>query len=375
MAAPLTLTAVGDVMVKRDDPRSAFELVRPVLAAADITFGNCESTYSSVGSANPATRGVVRAEPSQVEGIAWAGFDVMSFANNHHLDAGYEAFFETLDHLHTHGVLTCGAGKDLDQAREPAIVERDGTKVAFLAYSTILFPGYEARPGKPGCTPISIITDYAMSEIGQPGCEAVVTTVVHPSSLRVLREDIARARKRADVVVVSVHWGIHFAPVEVAQYESELGRAAIDAGADLVLGHHQHILKAIEVYRGKVIFHGLANFVMDVYMKALAGNPGVKDMQRHFPEYAVRYREDYPTYPFHPEARRTVIARATIEDKKITSAGFIPCLINPSGQPEPLRPGDPRFDEVSAYQQRITKEAGFGTAFQAGEEDVVIVTS
>ena len=108
-----------------------------------------------------------------------------------------------------------GAGKDLDQAREPAIVERDGTKVAFLAYSTILFPGYEARPGKPGCTPISIITDYAMSEIEQPGCEAVVTTVVHPSSLRVLREDIARAREHANIVVVSVHWGIHFTPVEV----------------------------------------------------------------------------------------------------------------------------------------------------------------
>src|SRR6266851_4429486 len=177
----------------------------------------------------------------------WAGFDIMSFANNPHRDAGYEAFFETLDHLHAHGIATCGAGEDLGQAREPAIVERDGTKVAFLGYSTILFPGYEARPGKPGCTPISVITDYAMSEIEQPGCEAVVTTVVHPSSLQLLREDITRARERADIVVISVHWGIHFTPVEVAQYESELGRAAIDAGADLVLGHHQHILKAIEV--------------------------------------------------------------------------------------------------------------------------------
>src|ERR1700735_3123641 len=106
-------------MVKRDDPRSAFELARPVLAGAEITFGNCEAPYSSVGSANPATRGVVRADPGQVEGIAWAGFDVMSLANHHHLDAGYEAFFETLDHLHAHGIATCGAGKDLDQAREP----------------------------------------------------------------------------------------------------------------------------------------------------------------------------------------------------------------------------------------------------------------
>src|ERR1700758_2779566 len=127
-------------MVKRDDPRSAFELVRPVFAAADVTFGNCESTCSSVGSANPATRGVVRADPGQVEGIAWAGVDVMSFANNHHLDAGYEAFFETLDHLHAHGFATCGAGQDLAEAREPAVVDRNGTEVAFLAYSTILFP-------------------------------------------------------------------------------------------------------------------------------------------------------------------------------------------------------------------------------------------
>jgi poly-gamma-glutamate capsule biosynthesis protein CapA/YwtB (metallophosphatase superfamily) len=374
VAKRLTLTAVGDVMLKRDDPRTAFELVQPVFAAADINFGNCESTYSSTGSPNPATRGVVRADPNQVEGLEWAGFHVMSFANNHHLDAGYEAFFETLDHLHSHGIATCGAGKDLGAAREPAIVERDGTKVAFLGYSTILFPGYEARANKAGCTPITIITDYAMSEIEQPGCEAVVTTIVHPSSLQVLRADIARARELADVVVVSVHWGIHFTPVEVAQYESELGRAAIDAGADLVLGHHQHILKAVEVYCGKVIFHGLGNFVVDVYMKALADNPGVKDMQRHFPEYAVAYREDYPTYPFHPEARQTVVARAAIEDKKITEVGLIPCLINPTGQPEPLRPGDPRFDEVSSYLQRITKEAGFTTQFAVGE-DVVIVTS
>ena len=110
-------------------------------------------------------------------------------------------------------------------------------------------------------------------------------------------------------------------------------------------------------------------------MKALAGNPGVKDMQRHFPEYAVQYREDYPTYPFHPEARQTVIARATIEDKKITEVGFIPVLINPKGQPEPLQPGDPRFDEVSSYQQRISKEAGFATQFAVGDTDVVVVTN
>jgi hypothetical protein len=375
MAESLTLCAVGDVMVKRDEPETAFELVRPVLHGADITFGNCESTYAVAGSRNPATRGEVRADPKNVDGLSYAGFDVMSFANNHHLDAGYEAFFETLEHLYTKGIVTCGAGKDLDEARVPAIIERNGTRVAFLGYSCIMFPGYEARAGKPGCAPMNIITHYEQSEIEQPGCEARITTVVSPVSLAMLREDIARARERADIVVVTPHWGIHFTPVAVADYESELAHAAIDAGADLVLGHHQHILKAIEVYRGKAIFHGLANFVMDVYMSEHATNPGIKDMQRHFPEYAVGYREGYPTYPFHPESRQTVIARATIDGKRITSVSFVPCLINPAGQPEPLRSGDARFAEVAEYQERITKQAGFATTFQARADDVLVVLS
>ena len=373
MTRALTLCAVGDVMVKRDEPETAFALVRPVFADADITFGNCESTYAATGSRNPATRGEVRADPKNVDGLAYAGFDVMSFANNHHLDAGYEAFFETLDHLHDKGIVTCGAGKDLDAARQPAVVERDGTRVAFLGYSCIMFPGYEARPGKPGCAPMNIITHYEMSEIEQPGSEARITTVVSPESLAVLREDIARARESADIVVVTPHWGIHFTPVAVAGYESELAYAAIDAGADIVLGHHQHILKAIEVYKGKAIFHGLANFVMDVYMSEHSGNPGIKDMQRNFPEYAVGYRDGYPSYPFHPESRQTVIAKATIEDNRVTSVSFVPCLINPQGQPEPLRAGDRRFDEVAEYQQRITKEAGFTTSFRARADDVLVV--
>ena len=375
MGKRLTLCGVGDVMVKRDKPESAFELSRPILQAADFTFGNCESTYASSGSPNPATRGVVRADPRNVDGLTYAGFDVMSFANNHHLDAGYEAFFETLEHLHGNGIQTCGAGQDLDEARQPAIVERDGTRVAFLGYSTIMFPGYEARPGKPGCAPMNILTHYAQSEIEQPGCEARVTTVVAPDALRMLREDIERAKAQADVVVVTPHWGIHFTPVEVSAYESELGRAAIDFGADLVLGHHQHILKGIEVYKGKAIFHGLANFVLDVYMGEHANNPGVKDMQRHFPEYAIGPREGYPSYPFHPEARQTVIAKAIIEDKQIVSVSFIPCLINTEGQPEPLKSGDSRFDDVSDYQQRISKQVGFDTTFQPGEDEVLVVVN
>lgn len=374
MSSRTVIMGVGDIMVSRDDPPTAFTLVKPLFDSADIVFGNCESVYATTGSRNPATRGEVRGEPSNVAGLAYAGFDIMSLANNHTLDSGYEAFFETKDHLTEHGIATCGAGKDLEQSRRPVVVDHDGTKVAFLAYSTVMFPGYESALGKPGCTQINVFTHYTMSEIEQPGCEAKVATVVDPASLRMLREDVERAREIADIVVVTPHWGIHFTPVEIADYETELAHRAIDYGADLVLGHHQHILKGIQVYKGKVIFHGLGNFVMDVAQTRLSG-PGVKAMQANNPTYAVGNYPDYPTYPFHPEARQTVVAKAVVEDRSITAVSFVPCLINQGGQPEPLRDGDPRFDEVAQYQQLISKEAGFETNFAPAGDEVLVTGS
>lgn len=373
MTTAVTIRAVGDIILDRDDPRTAFELCQPVLSGADITFGNCESNYAEHGSPNPATRGVVWSSPKQVGGLAWAGFNVMSFANNHHMDAGYDGFFETMEHLHEHGIQTCGAGADLSKARTPAIVERSGTKVAFLGYSSILFPGYEARDGKPGCVPLRVATHYSMTEVEQPGCPPRVRTWVERDSLADLREDIARAREQADVVIVTPHWGLHFTPVVVADYESEFGRAAIDAGADLVIGHHQHILKGIEVYRGHTIFHGLGNFVMDIHLETVTNNPGVADMKRHNPEYAITYYPEYPTYPYHPEARQTVIAEAVVDRGHVVSTSFRPCYIDSSGRPEPLDASDPRFAQVAEYQERISREAGFDTKFERAGDEVVIL--
>jgi poly-gamma-glutamate synthesis protein (capsule biosynthesis protein) len=368
------ICAVGDVALNRPEPRSALAAARPVLAAADITFGNCESTYAVACAPNPVTHGVVRADPGQLDAVRWAGFGVMSFANNHHLDAGYDAFFETLGHLRERGIATCGAGPDLRAASAPALIERDGTTYAFLAYSAILFPGYAAAAGKPGAAPLEVTTHYEMTEIEQPGCAARVTTTVTPATLARLRHDVLRAREAADVVVVSAHWGTHFIPVAIADYESQFGRAAIDAGADLVLGHHQHILKAVEVYRGKVIFHGLGNFVMDVDLSEHAGSPGLEAMRAHYGDYGVNFYPDYPTYPFHPDTRRTVIAKARVDDGAVTAVSVLPCLIDPAGQPVPLEPGDPRFDDVVRYQQEVTAQAGLSTAFaeRAGELHILL---
>jgi poly-gamma-glutamate capsule biosynthesis protein CapA/YwtB (metallophosphatase superfamily) len=368
----VTVCAVGDVMVNRDEPGTAFELARPVFAAGDITFGNCESTYAEHGSRNPAARGEVRAHPSNVAGLRHAGFHVMSFANNHHLDAGYEAFMRTLEVLHEQGIATCGAGGNLAEARQPAIIERNGTRIAFLGYSSILFPGYEASAKAAGCAPLRVHTYYRQIETEQPGSHPYIVTVPDEGDVRTLKEDIAAAKESADVVVFTPHWGLHFTPVAVAPYERELARIAIDAGADIVLGHHQHILKGVDVYDGKVIFHGLGNFVMDVHMHAHAGHEALREMQDQYPEFAVGYREDYPTYPFHPLARRTVIARFTVERGAIARVGFVPCYINPTGQPEPLSADHARFGEVVDYVREISRGAGFETRFEPDGGGVVV---
>jgi poly-gamma-glutamate capsule biosynthesis protein CapA/YwtB (metallophosphatase superfamily) len=370
----VTVLSVGDVMINRDHPESIFDLAKPVFAGSDVRFGNCESTYSESGSRNPITRGEVRADPRNVDALAYLGFDVMTFANNHHLDAGYQAFTRTLEVLHERGIATCGAGENLDAAREPAIVERGGSRIAFLGYSSILFPGYAATANAAGAAPLRVHTYYRQIEIEQPESLPSIETSFDLDDVQHLQEDIARARDRADVVVVAPHWGIHFTPVVIAEYERKLARIAIDAGADIILGCHQHILKGIEVYRGKAIFYGLGNFAMDVPMTEHQKNASLQEMQGRYPEHAVGYREDYPTYPFHPLARRSGIARFEVKGRKITRVGFLPCYINPSGQPEPLSPGHDRFEEVVGYVEEITAAAGLSTEFQRDGSELLVLS-
>jgi poly-gamma-glutamate synthesis protein (capsule biosynthesis protein) len=172
--------------------------------------------------------------------------------------------------------------------------------------------------------------------------------------------------------VVTPHWGLHFVPGTIAEYETEVAHAAIDAGADLVLGCHQHVVKPIQIYRGKPIFHGLGNFVLDVDMPAHADSPALREMQELYPGYSVAYQPDYPTYPFHATARRTMIARFRVEDGTITEAGYLPCLINRQGQPAPLAADDPVHDEIFRHIVEITEAAGFAVPMHRDGDSVVV---
>jgi poly-gamma-glutamate synthesis protein (capsule biosynthesis protein) len=157
-------------------------------------------------------------------------------------------------------------------------------------------------------------------------------------------------------------------------YEKQVARAAVDAGADLIVSHHAHILRGIEVYKGKPIYHGLGNFV--TVTQALSTR-GVTDPTA----WALRRKQLFgfepdpntPEYPFHPESRLTMLATLTIDDQGQATAGFVPCVINQRSQPEPVgREG--RGAEVLAYVERITREAGLNASFRwRGDGDEVAI--
>jgi poly-gamma-glutamate synthesis protein (capsule biosynthesis protein) len=173
--------------------------------------------------------------------------------------------------------------------------------------------------------------------------------------------------------VVALHKGVGHTPAVLAMYESPVARAAVDAGADVVVGHHAHILRGIEVYRGRPIFHGLGNFV--TVTRALSPTGADEDRRR----WARRRRELFgfvpdprmPTYPFHPESRDTVIAWCRFDEQgALLAAGVHPCRIAEDGTPVALGPG-PESDAVLDYVEDITARAGLAT--RCTREDGVLL--
>jgi len=259
----VTVLAVGDVLVNREQPDSMFAFVAETIRSSDISFCQLETNYSELGSRSPHARLPMRAHPRNAPALKGAGFDVVSFTSNHALDWGLDAFVDTIKTIESIGIKIIGVGLNIEEARKPLILDVRGSKVAFLAYGSILPAGYWAESDKPGCTPLRAWTLYEQVEMDQPGTPPRIHTFAHEGDKAFMIEDVKRTKADSDIVIVSMHWGIHFTEAEIASYQKEAAHAAIDAGADAVIGHHSHILKPIETYRGKPIFYSLGNFVFD----------------------------------------------------------------------------------------------------------------
>ncbi len=346
------------------------ELVLPTMRSADLRFTNCERQYSARQVGAGVSISLHGCQPPEMAKIfADCGFDAVSIANNHMYDHGPESMYDTRDVMQGMNILVTGAGKDLDEARQPAIVERNGIKVGFLGYSSHLPHGGEAGPGKPGIAPLRVKTTY---EPRGPHAPTRVLTQPDDRDLKMITDDVAALRKRVDVVMIAFHWGITWAPRIIADYQVTVAHACIDAGADLIMGHHPHIPKGIEMYKGKAIYYCLGNFC-----KTKPGGPNAAWKEPAWMHGALRNHTDldpdYPLLPHSKDSKRALLAKAVLSKQGVKSYSFVPMIIDTQYRPEPLKKGDPRFDEMLSYMEWTSE--GFDHKFIAKDDEVVITTS
>ncbi len=284
-----TLIAVGDIMLSRyvakkikglNDYHQPFHRVREILAGADLVFGNLEC---------PITPGreigkemIFRADPEVIPALKAANFTVLSLANNHTLNFGRQGLADTCRRLAEADIGFAGGGRDEAEANRPHFVERRGIRFAFLAYNAIdtVPPALAAKKDAPG---------LSLLEMG-------------PVAMAV---QIAKAQ--ADIVVVSVHHGNEYS-LTPHPSQVQFCRAVIDAGADLVIGHHPHVMQPAEPYRHGLILYSLGNFVFD----------------QHF-----------------AHTRDSVMVRVHFRKTGAVKAEFIPFVIEGFTQPAPLAPENP----------------------------------
>jgi len=348
MSETISLVAVGDVLIgprfersdgsliegklpkelEREKPELAFEKVAARLRGADIAFCNLEGALSDRGKMAVGRDSAWKSPPRMIDGIKAAGFNIVSVANNHVMDYGPDPLIDTLSLLDKNGIAHIGAGINIHEARKPAILEKKGCRIAFLGYSTdVNQPGrrFPASETKPGIIPIRVFALFASPH-------------VNLEDMEMMEEDIKEAKKNSDMVVVSQHFSISVGGSHtLAPHQEAMARGAIDAGAELVLGHGPHALQAFEVYKSKAIIYNMGNFVVD-------RDTDVLD---------------------------SIIVYAAISDKKVKKVSFSPVRINDRGQPEVVSFQSKSGERIKNLLQKITKRQHTEITF-SGDEGILL---
>jgi poly-gamma-glutamate synthesis protein (capsule biosynthesis protein) len=243
---PVRVVSGGDVMPDRSVEAYAIANgadavlagIARVLRKGDASWVNLEGVTSTLGTPKSGKTYTFEGPPAFAPALADAGVDVVTMGNNHSVDYGRAALKDTIKRLENAGVQVVGAGSDTDDAHAPAIVTTDsGATIGFLGYSDVWWPGFEATSSRAGVA-------QAFSDIAR------------------MKRDVRALAGKVDYVVVGYHWGYEYQHFPVGQQTKE-AHAAIDAGADLVIGHHPHVLQGFETYKRRLIAYSLGDLVFD----------------------------------------------------------------------------------------------------------------
>jgi poly-gamma-glutamate synthesis protein (capsule biosynthesis protein) len=348
----LDILLTGDMILDAPDPEHWLSGLRGVTQSADVTIGHLEVPHTRRGGESSDAVPAPAADPAHLEALRRAHFKVMSLAGNHIADQGPVGIADTTAELDRLGIAHCGAGASLDEARRPAMLSCHGLRIALLSYNCVGPESGWAGADRAGCAFVRV-----EPRDGGPISPTANLTRIDERSMAELTRDIERARAHTELVIVALHKGILHRPAVLAPYEQPLAHAAIEAGADIVVGHHAHILRGIEIYRGRPIYHGLGNGC--VVTRALS----LEETHPKRAAWARRRRELFgfdpdPAYtlaPFHPEAVHAMLARVRYRAGQL-EFGFVPIHIEPPGRP--VVPTPEQAQRTQAYIGDITVRAG-----------------
>ncbi len=338
-----TFILVGETNVQgRDDPVSVFQKVMPELKTADILFGHMEGLlYPSTREQDlPYKPQWKHSSPDMIEAYKEAGFDAVSCASN--VSYGEKAILNTIEILKGSGIEFCGIGENLKEARKPALVEKEDLTLGFLSYTSVFWPvGLQAGENSPGAATIAATTQYEPNRrtIEMPGVPPIVRTNPVSEQLSAMEKDIKKLKEKTDIIVLSCHWGVSKSE-EITDYQQIIAHTAIEAGADLILGHHPHVIQPIEIWKGCPIFYSLGNFAFDWIR--------------------MRHRN-----------KVGLMLKCMIKGKSISKVSFVPVYRNKDNLVEIFSAEESKGKEI--VSKAINRSQTFGTKFNVNDEKVDII--
>jgi poly-gamma-glutamate capsule biosynthesis protein CapA/YwtB (metallophosphatase superfamily) len=339
----LSVALVGDLNLGTPiNPDNVLDLIKMDFGVFDVKFCNLEGCLFDPNVLLEHKPGWRHCDQAHVQVLGELKLNAAACANNVHF--GEAAIKHSLSLLDKHNIAHAGAGINRNEARRPAIFEWKDTTFGLLSYTSVYWPiGQAAGEKSAGVATVKVYTSYEPHRrlFEMPGAPA--TTLTHPDEKECeeIKNDIIELRKKVDVLVVYFHWGVsgHY---EVCQYQTILGRLAINAGADLVVGSHPHVVQAVEIYKGKPIFYSLGNFLFGSDFKPARGY------------------------------RNGLVAIAEVENREVVRVSIVPSAINEGEQPALLGPDQ---SETVALMDNVKRLSSvFGTQFIC-HGDRVLVTA
>lgn len=340
----VSVLLLGDTNIQgRHQPEQAFQHLMPTLNEASVRFLNLEGPFSPP-SEDPAKQDIPykehwrHSEPRMVEALIKAKIDAVGVANN--VTYPRDVLMHSLQVLDSARIRHAGGGKNIEEAHKPVIIEKDRVRIGFLQYTATYWPyNHTAEENLPGVAGLKIYTSYTPPKqvLDKPGQPPIIITEPDQEALNRMKNDISSLRPKVDIVVASFHWGIS-GQHEIVGYEQKLAYAAIESGADIIMGHGNHLIQAIEVYNHKPIFYGLGNSAFDWYRVT--------------------------------DKRHGLLVRALITPDDKMEVSFVPLSRDAENDPVLL---DPNFGLGNTlYKQTKSLSKDFGTNLSIQKKEIVV---